>query len=164
MHYTPNGVAQTDRSSVGLVFAKAPPKKEMRTRSITQRRLAIPPGEANYKSVATTTFPKEITIYDVMPHMHLRGKSFEYRVFYPDGKSDVLLSVPRFDFGWQDIYRFAKPLTLPPGSRIECTAFFDNSENNKSNPDPTATVRWGDQSWEEMMIGFMDYTINEDRP
>jgi peroxiredoxin len=164
MHYTPNGVEQTDRSSVGLVFSKAPPKLEMRTRSINQRRLAIPPGEANYKSVAVATFSKEITVYDVMPHMHLRGKSFEYKVIYPDGKSEILLSVPRFDFGWQDIYRLEKPLTLPPGSRIECTAYFDNSEKNKSNPDPTQTVRWGDQTWEEMMIGFVDYTVNADRP
>lgn len=164
LHYTPNGVAQTDRSSVGLVFAKAPPKNEMRTRSINQRRLAIPPGMEDYKAVATTTFPKEITVYDVMPHMHMRGKSFEYKVIYPDGKTEVLLSVPRFDFGWQDIYRLAKPLTLPAGSRVECTAFFDNSEKNKSNPDPTQTVRWGDQTWEEMMIGFIDFTVNEDRP
>ncbi len=93
----------------------------------------------------------------LMPHMHLRGKDFEYRVVFPDGKSDILLRVPRYDFGWQSNYRLAKPLDLPAGTRIECTAHFDNSTDNPNNPDATKLVRWGEQTWEEMMIGFVDY-------
>jgi hypothetical protein len=94
-----------------------------------------------------------------MPHMHLRGKDFEYRVVFPDGRSEVLLSVPRFDFNWQSNYRLEKPLRLPVGTRIDCTAHFDNSTANPNNPDPTKEVRWGDQTWEEMMIGFVDYVF-----
>jgi hypothetical protein len=89
--------------------------------------------------------------------MHLRGKSFEYRVIFPDGRKETLLSVPKYDFEWQTNYILAKPLFLPAGTRIECTAYFDNSAQNKNNPDPTRPVYWGDQTWEEMMIGFIDY-------
>jgi peroxiredoxin len=157
MHYTPNGVEQTDRSSVGLIFAKEPPGHEMRTRAIAQQRLTIPPGANNYEAKRVTTFTENARVYSFMPHMHLRGKDFEYRVVYPDGKSDILLRVPRYNFGWQSNYRLAKPLDLPAGTKIECTAHFDNSADNPNNPDPAKLVRWGDQTWEEMMIGFVDY-------
>jgi peroxiredoxin len=157
MHYTPNGKEQTDRSSVGLIFAKEPPAAEVKTRAISQPRLAIPPGEAAHKVTSQSTFRQDALLYSLTPHMHLRGKSFEYRVVYPDGKSDVLLSVPRFQFDWQTVYRLEKPLALPAGTRVECTAVFDNSEKNPNNPDPTKLVRWGDQTWDEMMIGFVDY-------
>jgi peroxiredoxin len=157
MHYTPSGAEQTDRSSVGMVFAKEPPKYEVRTRAIAQRFLAIPPGEASYKAESRTTFPRDTLLVNLLPHMHLRGKSFEYRVVFPDGKQQVLLSVPRWDFNWQSNYRLTKPLLLPAGTRIECTAYFDNSAKNLNNPDPEKWVRWGEQTWEEMMIGFVDY-------
>jgi hypothetical protein len=91
--------------------------------------------------------------------MHLRGKDFEYRVTYPDGKTDTILSVPKYDFNWQASYRLEKPLALPSGARIECTAHFDNSKNNPNNPNPDEAVKWGDQTWQEMMIGFVDYVV-----
>jgi peroxiredoxin/mono/diheme cytochrome c family protein len=157
MHYTPNGVEQKDLSSVGLIFAKTPPKHEVRTRAITQSRFIIPPGADNYEVKSATTFQEDARLLSLMPHMHLRGKDFEYRVIFPDGKSEVLLRVPHYDFNWQSHYRLTKPLDLPAGTRIECTAHFDNSADNPNNPDAQKTVRWGEQTWEEMMIGFADY-------
>ncbi len=162
MHYTPNGTEQSDQSSVGIIFAKEPPRHEIRTRAIATKRLAIPPGDASYKATSTTTFAKDSMLFSLLPHMHLRGKSFEYRVTYPDGKEDVLLSVPHYDFGWQANYRLAEPIRLPAGTRIDCTAYYDNSDKNPNNPDPAATVRWGDQTWQEMMIGFVDYAVLND--
>jgi peroxiredoxin len=157
MHYTPNGVEQNDRSSVGLIFAKEPPQREARTRAITQKDFLLPPGDNNHEVKSVTTFKKDAELLSLMPHMHLRGKDFEYRAVYPDGKEETLLRVPRYDFGWQSNYRLEKPLRLPAGTRIECTAHYDNSKANPNNPDPTQAVRWGDQTWEEMMIGFCDY-------
>lgn len=159
MHYTPNGVEQKDRSSVGLIFAKEPPRREVRTRGIAQGRFAIPPGANNYEVKSATTFQEDVRLLSLFPHMHLRGKDFEYRAIFPDGKSEVLLRVPHYDFNWQSHYRLAQPLNLPAGSRIECTAHFDNSTANLNNPDPQKEVRWGEQTWEEMMIGFVDYTF-----
>ncbi len=157
MHYTPNGVEQSDRSSVGLIFAKEPPRTEVRMRAIAQQLLLIPPGAENHKAYSSSTFKKDVLLYGLLPHMHLRGKSFEYEAIYPDGTKQVLLSVPRYDFGWQATYYLAEPLRLPAGTRIECTAAFDNSAKNPNNPDPKVLVHWGEQTWEEMMIGFVDY-------
>ena len=106
---------------------------------------------------------EEAKLIDLMPHMHLRGKDFEYRLVYPTGESQTILRVPRYDFNWQLFYYLAEPLVLPKGTRIECTAHFDNSPNNPSNPDPTKEVRWGDQSWEEMMIGWFDVAVDASR-
>jgi peroxiredoxin len=156
MHYTPNGVEATDQSSVGVIFAKQPPKFEAKTRAVANK-MVIPPGDDNYEVKSATTFPRDVEVVSLMPHMHLRGKDFSYRAVYPDGKAETLLVVPRYDFNWQSIYRLEKPLRLPAGSRIECTARFDNSAKNPNNPDPKKTVRWGDQTWDEMMIGFVDY-------
>jgi peroxiredoxin len=161
VHYTPNGVEQTDRSSVGLIFAKEPPKYEVRTRGISTNRFAIPPGEANYKVVSRSIFQKNALLLSFMPHMHLRGKSFQYRLITPDSKEEILMGVPRYDFSWQSNYRLERPIKLPAGSRIECTAYFDNSPGNLNNPDPTKEVRWGDQTWQEMMIGFVDYVYTD---
>jgi peroxiredoxin len=164
MHYTPSGTEDTDRSSVAMIFAKEPPKYEVKTRAIAQQALFIMPGAANYKAEIGRTFDKDVEIISLFPHMHLRGKSFEYQAVYPDGKREVILSVPRYDFGWQTNYFFETPLRLPAGSRIECTAYFDNSKNNPNNPDPTRLVHWGEQTWDEMMIGFVDYAVpNEPR-
>lgn len=157
MHYTPNGTEQTDRSMVGLIFAKEPPKQVARTRGIAQQLFLIPPNADSHKVTSRTTFPNDTLLLSLLPHMHLRGKSFEYQAVYPDGKTEVLLSVPHYDFNWQSNYRLEKPLKLPAGTRIECTAHFNNSASNLSNPDPTKWIRWGDQTWEEMMIGFVDY-------
>jgi peroxiredoxin len=164
MHYTPDGIERKDRSSVGLKFAKEPPKHEVRTRGIAQRMLLIPPGSSNYTARSQRAFDRDAELYSLMPHMHLRGKDFTYVVVYPDGRKETLLSVPRYDFNWQSSYRLKAPLRLPAGTRIECTAHFDNSAENPNNPDPKKLVLWGDQTWEEMMIGFVDYAfVGEDK-
>jgi len=156
MHYTPNGKAQKDRSEIGLIFAKKPPQKEVVTIPIYNLFFSIPPGDDNFKLEQAYTFKKDGAIVGFMPHMHLRGKDFLYRAKYPDGKSEILLSVPRFNFNWQSVYRPAKDIPMPKGTVLECVAHFDNSPKNPNNPDPTATVRWGDQTWEEMMVGWVD--------
>ncbi|HXG67221.1 MAG TPA: thiol-disulfide isomerase [Blastocatellia bacterium] len=161
VHYTPNGTAVKDRSYVGLIFAKEPPKSELLTRPILNARFVIPPGHPNYRVESSFTFPEDGTIQSLMPHMHLRGKSFEYRVTFPDGTSKVILSVPKYSFAWQSYYILKEPVRAPKGTRVDCVAHFDNSAGNKYNPDPTKEVRWGDQTWEEMMIGWMSYTLDK---
>src|SRR6516162_4880254 len=156
MHYTPNGKAQKDRSEIGLIFAKKPPQKEVITVPVYNLFFRIPPGDDNYKLESSYTFRKDGTIVGFMPHMHLRGKDFLYRAVYPDKKTEILLSVPRFNFNWQSVYRPAKEIPMPKGTVLECVAHFDNSDKNPNNPDPTAAVRWGDQTWEEMMVGWVD--------
>jgi mono/diheme cytochrome c family protein len=160
MHYTTTGVAAKDRTSVGLVFAKSPVEKRVITAGAFSRGLVIPPGEGNYESTAVFTFKEDSHIVSFMPHMHLRGKDFQYRLVYPDGTSKMLLRVPKYDFNWQLTYFVKEPVAAPKGSRLECLAHHDNSANNKYNPDPTKEVRWGPQTWEEMMIGWFDYTID----
>ena len=160
VHYTPNGTAATDKSYVGLVFSKTPPKQELLTRPVLNARFAIPAGDPDYKVESSFTFTDDSHIYSLMPHMHLRGKDFLYRVTYPDGKSKVILSVPRYDFSWQSYYILKDPVAAPKGTRLDCVAHFDNSEQNKYNPDPKKEVRWGDQTWEEMMIGWTSYTLD----
>ena len=156
MHYTPNGFAQEDKSSVALVYAKKP-SVVFHSKIIYNRDFVIPPGADNHKVTGGMTFDKEVILWNLMPHMHLRGKSFEYAVTYPDGKREVLLSVPRYDFAWQTTYILAKPVRLPAGTKLECVGFFDNSKANLNNPDPTATVRFGLQTWQEMLAGVIDY-------
>ena len=159
VHYTPNGTATTDRSYIGLRFAKEAPKFRAVTANATNRGFAIPPGDPNYQVKSTWTARQEVTLLGLMPHMHLRGKDFKYTVVYPDGREEVLLDVPKYDFGWQLHYDLKSPMTLPEGTRIDCVAHFDNSPNNKFNPDPSKEVKWGDQTWEEMMMGFFDYSV-----
>jgi mono/diheme cytochrome c family protein len=160
VHYTPNGVETKDQSYVGLVFAKEPPRQELETRPIMNMRFAIPPGDANYKVESSFVFPEDGEIHSLMPHMHVRGKDFIYKATFPDGTSKVLLSVPKYDFAWQSYYILKEPLRAPKGTRIDCVAHFDNSTANKYNPDPKKEVRWGDQTWEEMMIGWMTFTFD----
>ncbi len=157
MHYTPVATKEKDRSSVGLIFSKKPPENEARTRGIAQQILAIPANAESHKVTSRTVLPKDSLLVSLLPHMHLRGKSFEYTATFPDGKKEVLLRVPEYDFNWQTVYRLDKPMRLPAGTRIDCTAIFDNSTKNKNNPDPGKMVFWGDQTWQEMMIGFIDY-------
>lgn len=157
MHYTPMGKAGKDRSSIGLVLAKSPPKWKSESDAIANDRFAIPPGEANHLVPAVKRFHKPATLVALTPHMHLRGKSFQFELVRPDESREVLLNVPRYDFNWQVQYVLAKPVTIPAGSRIECLALFDNSADNPFNPDPGKRVHWGEQTWEEMMIGFVEY-------
>jgi hypothetical protein len=159
VHYTPNGTAAKDRSYIGLRFAKEKPKFRAITANATNRGFAIPPGDPNYQVKSTWTARQEVTLLGLMPHMHLRGKDFQYTIVYPDGREEVLLNVPKYDFGWQLHYDLKAPITLPEGTRIDCVAHFDNSPNNKYNPDPSKEVKWGDQTWEEMMMGFFDYSV-----
>jgi len=161
MHYTPNGTSQKDRTSIALIFNRKPVEKELMGGMAINRRFAIPPGAENHEVSASYTFKDDARILNLMPHMHLRGKSFEYRLIYPDGKSKVVLSVPRYDFNWQTRYELAEPVLAPKGSRLVCMAHFDNSEKNRWNPDPTKTVRWGPQTWEEMMIGFVGFVLDK---
>jgi len=162
MHYTPNGEATTDRSYIGLVFSKTPVQKIALTGTATNSRFVIPPGDGNYEVRSSWTAPDDVRIIDLMPHMHVRGKDFTYTAVYPDGRSEVVLQVPKYDFNWQLLYQFKEPLFLPKGARLDCVAHFDNSGRNKYNPDPTKEVRWGDQTWEEMMIGWFDYILEKE--
>ncbi|HZJ30283.1 MAG TPA: cytochrome c [Vicinamibacterales bacterium] len=159
VHYTTNGKAGRDRSRIGLVFAKEPPQREIRTGLISNPVFAIPPGAGDHQVEAEATFSDDVKIWSMHPHMHLRGKDMTYTATYPDGRSEILLRVPKYDFGWQTDYWLAQPLSVPKGTKIRVTAHFDNSPANRANPDPKATVRWGDQTWEEMMIGFFTYTV-----
>jgi hypothetical protein len=161
MHYTPNGKAHSDRSSVGLVFAKQPVERQVRTMPVFNPRIAIPPGDENYEIESEFTFKEHARVLSFMPHMHVRGKDFFVEAILPDGEKRTLLNVPRFDFNWQSVYRYAEPLFFPPGTTIHCVAHFDNSPNNPNNPDPKKTVYWGDQTWEEMMIGWMDFAYEK---
>jgi peroxiredoxin/mono/diheme cytochrome c family protein len=163
MHYTPNGRAQKDRSSVGLVFAKEPPTHRVHTMPIATMpgTLRIPAGADNHRTESAFTLARDGLLVAFMPHMHLRGKDFLYEAIYPDGKTETLLSIPRYDFNWQSAYRCAAPLAVPKGTRIHCVAHFDNSAKNPNNPDPTQLVKWGDQTWEEMMIGWLDFVYTD---
>jgi peroxiredoxin len=159
VHYTPNGVAGTDRSMVGLKFAKKPPTVEVKSRAIGNMWFLIPPGADSHEVKSETVFPEDAVLYSLLPHMHLRGKDFKFGIFFPDGKTQTLLYVPRYDFGWQATYHLKEPIKMPAGTRIKCVAHFDNSKKNPWNPDPTAKVLFGEQTWEEMMIGFVEYAF-----
>jgi len=160
MHYTTNGKAATDLTKVGIIFAKEPPVEITGGFAAADSKFVIPAGAEAHEVKSKWTAPREVKLTALTPHMHLRGKDFQYVAKYPTGESEVLLHVPKYDFNWQHTYVLAQPKLLPAGTVIECTAHFDNSPNNKFNPDPKAPVRWGDQSWEEMMIGFGGYFTN----
>jgi peroxiredoxin len=159
LHYTPNGQARKDRSSVGILLAKESPRYEAKALPVLNYMFRIPPGVPNYLIESRHRFRDDSVILGFMPHMHLRGKDFLYEAVYPDGRKETLLSVPRFNFGWQSSYILAEPLAMPRGTVIHCVAHFDNSANNPNNPDPSKGVTWGDQTWEEMMIGWMEYAV-----
>ena len=162
MHYTTTGKEEVDRSEIGLVFCKEPPKHNVTTFGITNHRFRIPAGAENHEVVSFVPLAQDAVILSLFPHMHLRGKDFLYEAVYPDGRTERLLSVPQYDFSWQNTYRFKTPLRLPKGTVIRCTAHYDNSVENPANPDPTQEVRWGDQTWEEMMIGYIDFYFADD--
>ncbi len=157
IHYTPNGKATEDQLRMGLVFAKEAPRFAMHTAAVANHKLLIPPGEANHVEAHTQTVPFDMPITALLAHMHVRGKAFKFEVMYPGGKNEVLLDIPRYDFNWQLRYEFKEPRILPRGSVVRTTAIFDNSPANKANPDPTKTVKWGQQTYDEMMIGYFEY-------
>ena len=156
MHYTANGTATKDRTKFGMVLAKQQPSMRVARIYTANNTFVIPPGASDFKVESSTTLQQETTLVSLKPHMHLRGKSMEFRAVYPNGEKEVLLNVPNYDFNWQLEFMLAEPKTLPKGTRLEMSASFDNSPNNKSNPDPTKPVRWGDQSWEEMAIAYFE--------
>jgi thiol-disulfide isomerase/thioredoxin len=159
IHYTPNGTATEDLTELGIVYAKEKPKHEVRVMPLVNPTFAIPPGADNYEVPAVQKLPFNAKIIGFLPHMHLRGKAFRYEVIEPDGKKEVLLEVPYYDFNWQLLYKYAEPRGVPRGSTLKATGWFDNSAKNPANPDPTKTVRWGLQTYEEMMLGYVEFYV-----
>ena len=157
IHYTPSGKAKKERLKMGLVFAKAPPTYEVRTAPLANHRLSIPPGAARHVETHSQRVPFDMPVMGFMPHMHMRGAAFRYEVTYANGKTETLLDIPRYDFNWQLRYEYKSPKLIPRGSTMKITAVFDNSAGNKANPDPTKLVRWGSQTVDEMMIGYVEY-------
>lgn len=168
VHYTPNGTPQTDLSEAGLIFADPEEvRHEVRVQAGLNFAFLIPPGDPDYRVAARYRVIDDSLLFSMTPHMHYRGKSFRYTANYPDGRSEILLDVPRYDFNWQNIYLLRRPKHLPAGTVIDLEASFDNSADNPLNPDPTRSVHWGDQTWQEMMIGTMgmsDYDASLEQP
>jgi hypothetical protein len=160
IHYTANGKPGVDKSRIGLIYSTEKPTQRVLTLAAANNRFEIPPGDPNYEVDSKLTLQQEVTLTGFLPHMHLRGKDFEFRATYPTGEKEILLRVPKYDFSWQLWYVLDKPRVLPAGTVIECTAHFDNSPNNPANPDPKKAIRFGEQSWDEMMIGFFDVAVD----
>jgi hypothetical protein len=158
MHYTTHGRATSDQTSVGIVFAKEPPKQRVLTLQLTNDHFVIPPGADDFRVEARGSLPNDATLLSFLPHMHLRGKRFEYNILRPGEKPETLLRV-NWDFFWQMSYRLAQPLELKAGTELQAVAWYDNSRNNPHNPDPDAAVHWGDQTYDEMMVGFFDVAV-----
>ena len=158
MHYTTNGAATQDQTSIGMVFAKIPPRQRVITLQLNNHGLIIPPGVDDFRVEVQGTLPGDATLLSLFPHMHLRGKRFEYDIVHDDGSAEVLLRV-NYHFHWQLSYRLAEPRQLKAGTKLRAIAWYDNSKNNPHNPDPTKTVTWGDQTSDEMMVGFFDVAV-----
>jgi hypothetical protein len=159
LHYTTNGKTTTDRTRIGFVLAKTPPTKRVIRIQASNAGFVIPPGDANYPVSGSVKVGIDCELLAAYPHMHYRGKSMALTAEYPTGERDELVRVPKYDFNWQLVYELSKRRSLPKGTILRADAHFDNSPNNRLNPDPTKEVRWGDQSWEEMMVGFFDVAI-----
>jgi hypothetical protein len=150
MHYTTNGTPGTDRTRIGVIFAKEEPRHEIRAAAFFNGTLVLPPGADDVKVDADVTFAQDAIVWGMLPHTHLRGKKWEYRLELPDGTSKTILAVSKYDFNWQTYYMFEEPLRVPKGAKLTSSAWYDNSPKNKFNPDPKVQVLWGDQTWEEM--------------
>ncbi len=159
MHYTPNGQATEDQTQLALRFAKEPPQHVVETVGIANTRIRIPPRADSHAERATLRVPRDSVVLAFMPHMHLRGKAFRYEAKFTDGRIETLLDIPRYDFNWQLQYRLAEPLLVKAGTNLEVTGWFDNSERNPANPDPDRTVRWGPQTFDEMLLGYIEYYV-----
>ncbi|MGA8025595.1 MAG: thiol-disulfide isomerase [Bryobacteraceae bacterium] len=160
MHYTTHGHAMEDRTSIGLVFSKQPPRKRVLTLQLTNDRFLIPPGDPDHRVEVQGTLPNDALLLSFFPHMHLRGKTFEYNILEGGGRVRTLLRIRHYNFSWQLSYRLAEPIPLKAGTRLQAVATFDNSKNNPHNPDPDSAVTWGEQTWSEMMVGFFDVAVN----
>jgi hypothetical protein len=160
MHYSKTtGKVEKDRTSVGLVFYKSAPDRILQSNGALNHYFMIPAGDPNHEVKACYNFRQDTELITLMPHMHKRGKDMRYDVIYPDGHTETLLNVPSYSFNWQSMYRFDKPFVIPKGSKLIVTAHYDNSARNKFNPDPTKAVRWGDPTYDEMMVGYIDYIV-----
>jgi hypothetical protein len=158
MHYISIGTAQTDQTQIGLYVLPAPPTYSLQTKSAYTLFFSIPPRAKDHQATAQFgPFSKAVYLYELTPHMHLRGSRFKYEAVYPNNTRETLLSVPHYHFHWQTVYRLAQPKLLPAGTRIACTGAWDNSAQNEDNPNPNATVTFGKQTYEEMFIGFFNY-------
>ncbi len=164
IHYTPTGKATTDQIRVGIIYAKEEPKHVVQVAGISNPFINIPPGAANHQETAQIKVPFDAHVFQFMPHMHLRGKAAKYEAVYADGTTRTLLDIPRYDFNWQLMYRLAEPVTVPAGTTLKVTMTFDNSPGNPANPDPTKNVRWGQQTYDEMMLGYIAYYTPNDQP
>ncbi len=162
MHYTTNGKVTRDRTQIGFKFARQRPRQRVLSARAFNAWFTIPPNDPNYRVEASTVVPIPMQLAAVRPHMHYRGKSFEVKAYFPDGTTQVMLRVPKYDFRYQPYYFFETPVNLPAGTRLHCVAYFDNSPNNKANPGPNESVNWGEQSWEEMMIGWFEMLLPVD--
>ncbi|QFU77775.1 redoxin domain-containing protein [Halioglobus maricola] len=163
MHYTPYGKASTDVTRVGLYFAKEAPEQFLRQEVVVNPAILIPPHAADHEEVATVRFYHDATLYALTPHSHYRGKSSTFELIYPDGREELILSVPNYDFNWQRTYNFVEPKQVPAGTRIVHRTIYDNSANNPGNPDPEAEVSWGLQSEEEMLYGSVSYAWTDEK-
>ena len=161
IHYSRSGSVEKDRSSIGLVFCKQPPDKNVKSQLVANYHFKIPAGAENHEATACYTFKDDVHVLALMPHMHVRGKDMTIKAFYPDGREEVLLKVPNYSFSWQTNYYLKNPVAIPKGTRMMCVAHFDNSAKNKYNPDPSKAVRFGDPTYDEMLIGFIDYTVDK---
>jgi mono/diheme cytochrome c family protein len=164
IHYTPNGRATQDQMKIGVVFAEETPKHLVRTAAVADLRLSIPPGASNHEESGVLRVPAHARILAFMPHMHVRGKAYRYELEVPGQPRRTVLDIPRYDFNWQLRYELRDPLDAPRGSVLHGTAWYDNSAGNPANPDPTKTVRWGPQTVDEMMLGYIEYYIVDEDP
>ena len=159
MHYTAIGKETTDRTKMGMIFAKDAPRMALSGTALANGGLHIPAGAADHRVDAEMTINRDLLLFSMTPHTHVRGKKWYYEVIYPDGRKEPLLSVPNYDFEWQHEYQFTQPLKLPAGTKVRASAWYDNSKENKSNPDATKDVWWGDQTWEEMMFTAFTFHV-----
>ena len=164
MHYTPNGTATEDSTQIGLVFSDKEPTNEVKTGSLLNAWFEIPPGADNHEDSAKFKLSSDVTVLGYLPHMHLRGKACRYEAIAPDGTRETLLDIPRYDFNWQLLYRYSEPRVFTKGTILKFYASFDNSEKNPANPDPKASVRWGEQTYDEMLIGYVEYCVPVAKP
>ncbi len=160
MHYTATGTATTDRTRIGVKFASDKPQHDVRISALVNGSLHIPAGASEHRVDAEMTLGRDVILWSLLPHTHVRGIRWKYEATYPDGRSETILSVPNYDFNWQTDYVFKQPLRLPKGTKVHATAWYNNSAGNKSNPDPTVDVWWGDQTWEEMMFTGLTYSLD----
>ena len=150
---------ETDRTSLGIIFAKQPPTRMVVAEGVLNDYFLIPAGDPDHEVTACQTLNRDVQVIDYMPHMHLRGKAMKYEAIFPDGRRQTLLWVPKYSFNWQTVYYLKEPMDLPKGTKLVVTAHFDNSEQNKYNPDPRKQVRWGDPTYDDMAIGWVHYTV-----